>query len=177
MIVLLMVLVATVGWIYTPVRLPARRTTTRESEPLAATDGAMAADLLQAALCAGSSIPGAMVALDKALLEELEPSGLATAARLLMMGGQWEEAWRDVPERFAIVKDALQPAWEDGAAPIPLLQRGAELMRQGRERHAREAAARLGSQLVMPLGLCFLPAFVLIGIFPVIAAAGISLLG
>ncbi len=177
MMILAVILAVLAGLAYMPARLRVRRATGREGEPLAAIDGAMAADLLQAALSSGASIPGAMSALDNALAEEHEPSGLSTAARLLMMGGQWEESWQDVPARFDIVKDALQPAWEDGAAPIPLLHRGAELMRQGRERHAREAAARLGSQLVIPLGLCFLPAFVLIGILPVIAAAGISIFG
>lgn len=177
MLVMVAALAIVAGMAYVPVRLLERNVVQTRGEPMAAVDGAMAADLLQTALCAGSSIPGAMMALGDCLGEEREPTGLATAARLLMMGEQWDEAWRDVPARFDMVKDALQPAWEDGAAPIPLLQRGAELMRQSRERRAREAAARLGSQLVMPLGLCFLPAFVLIGILPVIAAAGISIFG
>ena len=175
---LVIILAVVTGWTFGPMRLRRRRRIAiRENEPLEVIDCAMAADLLQAALCAGSSIPGALAALDRALQEEREATGLDTAARMLMMGGRWEEAWHGVPARFDSLKDALQPAWEDGAAPIPLLLRGAELTRQGRQRHAREAAARLGSQLVMPLGLCFLPAFVLIGIVPVIAAAGISIFG
>jgi hypothetical protein len=32
-------------------------------------------------------------------------------------------------------------------------------------------------RLVLPLGLCFLPAFVLLGVVPVVAAAGGGLLG
>ncbi|WP_418606028.1 hypothetical protein [Georgenia sp. SUBG003] len=44
-------------------------------------------------------------------------------------------------------------------------------------REAQEAAARLGVRLVLPLGLCFLPAFVLLGLVPVVLAAGGAVLG
>ena len=39
---------------------------------------------------------------------------------------------------------------------------------------AREAAAALGSKLVLPLGLCFLPAFVVLGIVPTVIATGMK---
>jgi len=42
---------------------------------------------------------------------------------------------------------------------------------------AREAAGRLGVRLVLPLGLCFLPAFILIGLVPVILSLAAGLLG
>ncbi len=174
MIVLLIILIGVGGMAYVPIRnIDARRH--KKRKPMDPLDGAMAADLLQAALKAGASIPGALIALDVSLCEEEEASGLQVVGRLLMMGATWDEAWSDVSPRFDTLRDALQPAWEDGAAPLPLLERGAQMLRQSRERQAREAAAKLGSQLVLPLGLCFLPAFVLIGIVPVIAAAGISI--
>ncbi|KAE8762071.1 secretion system protein, partial [Georgenia thermotolerans] len=62
-------------------------------------------------------------------------------------------------------------------APGPLLRRAAEAVRADRQRQAQEAAARLGVRLVLPLGLCFLPAFVLLGIVPVVVAAGGGFLG
>ncbi len=174
MMVIFIALIVVVGVAYLPMRVAARPRE-KKRKPMDPLDGAMSADLLQAALKAGASIPGALIALDMALGEEEESSGLQVAGRLLMMGATWDEAWNGVPARFDVLKDALQPAWEDGAAPLPLLERGAQMLRQGRERHAREAAAKLGSQLVPPLGLCFLPAFVLLGIVPVIAAAGLAI--
>ncbi|MGO1591386.1 MAG: type II secretion system F family protein [Ancrocorticia sp.] len=146
------------------------------SLPLDRIDGAMAADLIGAALRAGTSIPGALRALDTALEEEGE-NHVNRAAQILLMGGQWEEAWSEAPEHLHPVRDALEPAWTDGAAPLPLLERCADTIRQSRDRKAREAAAKLGTKLVMPLGLCFLPAFVVLGIIPVIAAAGITIFG
>lgn len=155
----------------------------RQSEPrvrgpaMALIDPAMASDLMAAALSGGSSIPTALMSLYKALGEEKEANGLDVTSRTLLMGGTWEEAWRDVPVRFDPLKDALEPAWHDGAAPLALLERSAATFRERRARRAREAAAQLGSKLVMPLGLCFLPAFVAIGIVPVIAAAGLDIFG
>jgi len=45
-------------------------------------------------------------------------------------------------------------------------------------RHARdeEAAERLAVRLVLPLGACHLPAFVILGIAPVVASVGMSML-
>ena len=44
--------------------------------------------------------------------------------------------------------------------------------------HARdeEAAERLAVRLVLPLGACHLPAFVILGIAPVVASVGMSML-
>ena len=39
-----------------------------------------------------------------------------------------------------------------------------------------EAAERLAVRLVLPLGLCHLPAFIVLGIVPVVASVGLDLL-
>ena len=72
---------------------------------------------------------------------------------------------------------ALRRSWEDGVAPGGALRAAADAAR--RERHARaiEAANRLGVRLVLPLGLCYLPAFVLVGLVPVLLSMGRGLLG
>ncbi|TBW23931.1 hypothetical protein EZJ44_01875 [Arcanobacterium bovis] len=97
-----------------------------------------------------------------------KPRSLQEVANSLLMGATWEESWQDVHPRFQLLATALEPAWSDGAAPVPLLERSALTLRLTRQRQAKEAAARLGSRLVLPLGLCFLPAFMLIGVLPVI---------
>ena len=124
-------------------------------------DQAMVADLAVAAIRAGCSVPALLVALESALAEEEEPPGLECVAKSLTMGGTWEEAWQDAPSRFDPLRNALEPSWVDGAAAVPLLERTAASLRAGRVRRARESAARLGAKLVLPLGLCFPPAFIL----------------
>jgi pilus assembly protein TadC len=55
-----------------------------------------------------------------------------------------------------------------GVALAPLLQSHADELRRGEHRRRQIAAARLGVMLVLPLGVCVLPAFVLLGVVPVL---------
>ena len=55
-----------------------------------------------------------------------------------------------------------------GVALAPLLQSHADELRRGEHRRRQIAAARLGVMLVLPLGVCVLPAFVLMGVVPVL---------
>ncbi|MGP7960062.1 type II secretion system F family protein [Sanguibacter sp. A247] len=113
--------------------------------------------------------------------------GLALAGAALRLGAPWDEAWRGcgggaVPAQgrrrpdggqaptLALVETCLRAAWEQGAAPAPAL-------RAARDRHEREADVRaadaaevLGVRVVVPLGLCLLPAFVLLGLVPAVIA-------
>ncbi|OCW60082.1 hypothetical protein AKG36_07045 [Trueperella bernardiae] len=140
----------------------------RADEPV---DMAVVLDLAAAALGSGLSIPGTLKALDAAI----GGAARTQTANLLLMGATWEEAWEDLHRDR--LRDALRAAWTDGAAPVPLIQRSAQSLRLQRQRNAKEAAARLGARLVMPLGLCFLPAFILLGIVPVVAGAAGRLFG
>ncbi|XCB28996.1 hypothetical protein RQN30_06815 [Arcanobacterium hippocoleae] len=70
-----------------------------------------------------------------------------------------------------ILSEILAPAWQDGAAPVPLLERACATLRLTQQSRANAAAARLGARLVAPLALCFLPAFMLIGVVPIVAIA------
>jgi pilus assembly protein TadC len=57
-----------------------------------------------------------------------------------------------------------------GAALASALERVAGDLRADRIIAADAAARRAGTLIVLPLGLCFLPAFVLAGLIPVIVA-------
>ena len=72
----------------------------------------------------------------------------------------------------------LEASWSTGSAPGPALRGRADQLR--RDRRARTAAgrrARSGVRLVLPLGLCFLPAFVLLGLVPMLLSLAGDLLG
>jgi tight adherence protein B len=64
--------------------------------------------------------------------------------------------------------DALDLAEATGAGPAPLVRRAASRRRQARTAAQVAAARRMGVLLVLPTGLCFLPAFVALGVVPVI---------
>lgn len=133
-------------------------------------------DLLDAACAAGASVPGALAAVGAAA-GGVRGAALERAAGVLALGASWTEAWSGAPPAVVRVLAALRPSWEDGTPPSDALRGAAQSAR--RERHARalEAAARLGVRLVLPLGLCYLPAFVLVGLVPVLLSLAGRALG
>jgi len=132
-------------------------------------------ELVGAALSAGAGVPRGLAAAGDAV-RGTDGAALARAATALRRGAAWAEAWDGVPERLHVVGRALRPAWEEGAAPAAALTAAADELRRARRDAARAAAGRLAVRLVLPLGTCFLPAFVLVGLVPVMLALGIGLL-
>lgn len=143
-----------------------------EPEP----DVAALADLLVAAVAAGSSVPGALGAVGQAAGGE-DGRALVRAGAGLARGAGWHTAWAGRPERLAPLERALADAWHTGAAPVPVLRHVATRARRERREAATQAAARLGVRLVLPLGLCLLPSFALLGIVPLVLSLGAGLLG
>ncbi|MDO4606254.1 MAG: hypothetical protein Q4B12_02915 [Bowdeniella nasicola] len=123
-------------------------------------------DLAAAALHAGASVPATL----HLLAEITDRPHLASTARQLIYGRSWESAWED---HRSVLAQCLEPAWHSGASAIGLLRRRAERERAALSRQAREAAGALASTMVLPLGLCYLPAFVALALVPTV----ISLLG
>ena len=70
---------------------------------------------------------------------------------------------RDIARVLALAEDAGVPAAE-------LLRAEAERQRYEARARGQAAAARLGVQLLLPLGLCILPAFVLLAVVPLIVS-------
>jgi len=158
-------------------RVPRRRAGASAARAAGDVDAAMLLDLADAALAAGASVPRALTGVGRALPHGGTGRDLETAGALLALGAPWPDAWRDAGDESTALAEALEPAWRDGADPAPLLRRGAGAIRARRHRQAHEDAARLGVRLVLPLGLCLLPAFVLLGLVPVLLSGGTALVG
>ena len=62
-----------------------------------------------------------------------------------------------------------------GAPPAALLDAAALRMAQAERRRLETAAQRAGVLLVLPLGACFLPAFLLTTVVPVVITLGAQL--
>lgn len=142
-----------------------------------AMDPAVLLDLADAALASGASVPTALQGLGRALPQQGLGRGLEHAGALLLLGAPWDEAWQGTTATVSELRASLAPAWHDGVDPGPLLRRAASAVRARRARAAQEDAARLGVRLVLPLGLCLLPAFVLLALVPVLLSGGAALLG
>lgn len=78
-------------------------------------------------------------------------------------GGAADEVLATLGRAFALAELT-------GAPTATVVSAAATRLRAERHAAARIAAARLGSHLVLPLGLAVLPAFVLLGVVPVVLA-------
>ncbi|MBF4994113.1 type II secretion system F family protein [Arthrobacter gandavensis] len=99
----------------------------------------------------------------------------------LELGAGWEQAWelgtrvdgreaREAAPAAAILRDALAFAASSGAPSAEVLHAQASQIRRRRARDAERRAAALGIQLVLPLGLCSLPAFLCVTVVPLLLA-------
>jgi pilus assembly protein TadC len=152
-------------------REPAR---IREERRAAAADLPLGADLLAAALRAGAPVERAAEAVADALGGPLGER-LRRAARALRLGAGPPEAWAHLAEiRGAdrLIAAAVRSSTSGGAL-AGALGRLADDLRADRAVVVEAAAQRAGVLIVLPLGLCFLPAFLLAGLVPVV----ISVLG
>jgi pilus assembly protein TadC len=152
-------------------RLLQRREPERQQQErkAAAADLPLGADLLAAALRAGAPVDRAAVevaeALGGPLGERLDRTG-----RLLRLGAEPAEAWghlADLPGADRLVTAAVRSS-SSGAALAGALGRVSDDLRADRKVAAEAAAQRVNVLIVLPLGLCFLPAFVLAGLVPVV---------
>lgn len=153
------------------------RTSARNPSADTGIDLVVVLELLEVATAAGAPVPRALEAVGDAV-GGADGKALRSAGAALVLGASWQAAWRggDQTNRLHPIAHALRGAWENGAAPGRALRAAGEAMRRDSDRRTRTAAARLGVQLVLPVGLCLLPAFVLIGLVPIFASLGLDLL-
>ncbi|MEY9214202.1 type II secretion system F family protein [Thermobifida halotolerans] len=92
-------------------------------------------------------------------------------ARRLRLGVDPTHAWRSVrgPEELGALGRAVARASRTGAPLADVLELHAADCRRAARARALALAQRTGVAVVIPLGLCFLPAFVLIGVVPLAA--------
>ncbi len=133
----------------------------------------LTAELLSAAVAAGSPPVVAAEAVGVAVGGRLG-GALVVAAASARVGVEPGAAWASLVTDPALrpLARALAAAGSRGASPTTMLERVAEDARGAARWNAEARARAVGAKAAAPLGLCFLPAFVLVGIVPVVAGAG-----
>ena len=161
------------------VRSRLTRRASRRREP--SVDVPLVLDLVAAAVAAGLPPGRALEAAVDALAGTgAEETALRRVAVQLSWGSSPEEAWRDLTgesERWDELAEALLLSTRTGAPAASLLASAAASARAARRWEAEAAAARLSALLVLPLGLCTLPAFLLLGVVPVVLTLAGEVLG
>ena len=133
----------------------------------------LALELLAACLAGGAALVPALRVVAEAVPG---PCGrrLAVVAAALDVGSPPQEAWQRLvessDEELAASAARTLARASDGGAPVAaaVAELSAQARRQARAR-GQQAAERAGVLAVLPLGLCFLPAFVVIGVVPLLS--------
>ncbi|MCX5043168.1 type II secretion system F family protein [Aldersonia sp. NBC_00410] len=144
-------------------------------DPLAV---ATAFDLLAACLRAGLPMASSSAAVARTAPAPLDES-LRRASDLMTLGADPEVAWRDAaadPATESLARVARRSA-KSGASLARAMDELARHRRDAEEDAAAARAERAGVLISGPLGLCFLPAFLCLGIVPVVIGLAGRVLG
>jgi len=140
---------------------------TRISVPVAEVAGVI--DLLALTLRGGVGLVEAMEAVATRV-----GGPLGLHLQTVAAAGRWgvddETAWASIPSAWQPAAQALRMAATAGVPPAELLVRAAAEVRRAEQQRLEVATATLGIRIVLPLGLAFLPAFVLTTVVPIVLA-------
>ncbi len=125
--------------------------------------------LAEAAVVAGLDVRAAIEAAGYALADE-DGASLVAVADDLAAGSSWEVAWGRHRGADDPLARALRSSWTAGASPLPTLRSVRESAVESGRTDAERAAARLGVRVALPLALCLLPSFVVLGVVPLLLA-------
>ncbi|MET8765817.1 type II secretion system F family protein [Streptomyces sp. NPDC004658] len=138
----------------------------------------LAADLLAACIAAGAGPVAAAQAVGEALGGPVGQA-LARGAAEVRLGGEPAEAWRslaELPGAGALAR-LLERADESGLPAAGPVARLASDARADWARTATVRARRAGVLISAPVGLCFLPAFIAVGVLPVVIGLAGGVMG
>lgn len=149
---------------------------TRQNSKQITADLPFAADLMAACLLAGQPVSAATEIAAEALAGPLGQR-LSWVSRQLRLGADPDPTWAFLAREPATAQlsRAMSRAAQTGAPVADVLTRLANDARQSTRATSVAAARSVGVKAVAPLGLCFLPAFVLLGIIPIVAGLASAL--
>lgn len=132
-------------------------------------DPALAMDMLAALMGSSGSLYAALDALGT-YLPGCQP--LRKVATQLHVGVDWDTAWAEANQdpRLAELSQELKFIHVSAVPSASVLQASASTLRRNRKRKAEQLAAELAIRLVLPMGICLLPAFICLGVIPMVYA-------
>jgi Flp pilus assembly protein TadB len=139
-----------------------RREQTRRDLPVVA-------DLLVACLHAGRAVNDSLDVVADAWSGPVRDH-LRTASAQLQLGGDPETVWRNwgTDPALAPLARAFGRAARSGTSITTTLEHAASELRQVRRWGGQARARSLGVRTAAPLGLCFMPAFIVLGVVPTV---------
>lgn len=158
-------------------RIASRRRMTVEATRLLA-QAPVVADLLGTAIAAGATVPEALVVVSRAMDDPIR-SRLASVVTAIELGADPNSAWATWLDEPALspVAQAIIRSQHSGSPLSVVLDSAAADMRHAYRADVEARARAAGVRAVAPLALCFLPAYLLVGVVPVVAGFARSMFG
>ena len=99
---------------------------------------------------------------------------LQDIAQGLMSAQDWDYAWKPYLTRgysvLSIMHDVLEPSYKRGVSPSLRIENAIEQLRDNENIAVSYASHELAVGILLPLGLCFLPGFVLLTVIPLLSS-------
>ncbi|SCX39469.1 Type II secretion system (T2SS), protein F [Klenkia marina] len=133
-------------------------------------------DLLAVCLAAGTPVGAGVGAVGAAVGGPLGDA-LVAVARQLQLGAAPRTAWHRAPTDAAALARVVVRAGESGSSVVPALHALAGDLRAAQRTATAAAVQRAGVWVLAPLGLCFLPAFLCLGVVPLVLGIAADVLG
>ncbi len=142
----------------------------RNERTAAARDLVPLVGLFAAALQAGSP-PGSALAVARLSLPGAAADRLGEVSAQLDLGGDPQSAWSTIAQDSVLgpLGRAVARAEQTGAPVALIVARLADELADNARAEVEDRARAVGVKAAVPLGLCLLPSFLLIGIVPVAA--------
>ena len=131
---------------------------------------------MSAAISAGASVQDALTVVTSTVDEPLR-SRLNSVRASVALGAPQTVAWAQLldDDALAPIASAVIRSAQTGSTISIVLDAAAVDMRHAHRAQVEVAARSAGVRSVAPLALCFLPAFLLVGVVPVIAGFATAL--
>ncbi len=136
------------------------------------------ADLLATAIAAGATVPEALVVVSRAVDDPIR-SRMASVVTAVELGADPNFAWATWLDEPALspIAQAIIRSQHSGSPLSVVLDSAAVDMRHAYRADVEARARAAGVRAVAPLALCFLPAYLLVGVVPVVAGFARSMFG
>lgn len=133
------------------------------------------AELLAACLASGATTKDATAVVADAVGDPCA-APLRSVVAAIELGASEASAWQLTPPGLAPIARAVTRSSRSGAPLATLLAQLADDLRRERRIAVEVAARSAGVRAVAPLAVCFLPAFLLLSVVPIVVDLGTSML-
>ena len=129
-------------------------------------------DLLAATLASGATMQSSLLAAVNAMQDSPIKTRLAPVLAAIELGADPRDAWSTLIDEPVLGQLALtvMRSYDTGAGLEPVLVGIASEMRREHRSRVEVAARTAGVKAVIPLAVCFLPAFFALGVVPIVAS-------